>query len=126
MWENLIFKLMKMYLHGNRFQSRGKERKMDRYDPYTDSFIVDNSNINQFHVRTVQLVELTDECIEKIVNKIAEATADVVEVVRCKDCKHSKMADYIPAKCPYFCKLMANCHSGDFFCSMGERREDDC
>ena len=52
-------------------------------------------------------------------------TADVVEVVRCKDCKHSKMADYIPAKCPYFCKLMANCHSGDFFCSMGERREDD-
>lgn len=52
-------------------------------------------------------------------------TTDVVEVVRCKDCKHSKMADYIPAKCPYFCKLMANCHSGDFFCSMGERREDD-
>lgn len=46
---------------------------MDRYDPYTDSFIVDNSNINQFHVRTVQLVELTDECIDKIVNKIAEA-----------------------------------------------------
>lgn len=46
---------------------------MDRYDPYTDSFIVDISNIDQFHVRTVQLVELTDECIEKIVNKIAEA-----------------------------------------------------
>lgn len=45
---------------------------MDRYDPYTDSFIVDNSNINQFQVRTVQLVDLTDECIEKIVNKIAE------------------------------------------------------
>ena len=52
-------------------------------------------------------------------------TADAVEVVRCKDCMHSKMADYIPAKCPYVCKLMANCHSGDFFCSMGERREDD-
>lgn len=29
---------------------------------------------NQFHVRTVQLVELTDECIEKIVNKITEAS----------------------------------------------------
>lgn len=47
------------------------------------------------------------------------------KVVRCKNCKHSKMADYIPAKCPYYCKLMANCHSGDFFCSMGERREDE-
>ena len=59
---------------------------MDRYDPYTDSFIVEDSNsvgvshltIDQFHVRTVQLVELTDECIEKIVSKIA----DVKPVVR--------------------------------------------
>lgn len=69
-----------------------------------------------------QFESMSDWCLQVL---DAQPTADVVEVVRCKDCRHSKMADYIPAQCPYYCKLMANCHSGDFFCSMGERREDD-
>lgn len=60
----------------------------------------------------------------KVIPPTHKPTDDVVEVVRCKNCKHSKTANYISAKCPYYCKLMANCHSGDFFCSMGERRED--
>ncbi len=71
---------------------------MDRYDPYTDSFIVDTSNINQFHIKTVQLVELTDECIEKIVSKIAKVkpvvrgewkVVDSSEPIRhfCSNCK---------------------------------------
>lgn len=67
--------------------------------------------------------EIKDLTLEEAVPILEEH--NFVKVVRCKDCKHSKMADYIPAKCPYFCKLMANCHSGDFFCSMGERRDDD-
>lgn len=50
--------------------------KMDRYDPYMDSSTVDVSNINQFHVRTVQLVELTDECIEKIAGAVAKRLLD--------------------------------------------------
>lgn len=31
MLENLIFKLMRMYLHGNHFQRRGKEKQMTKY-----------------------------------------------------------------------------------------------
>ena len=72
--------------------------------------------------------KVSDICENIAIHRIATwidevPTADVVEVVRCEECKHSKMADYIPAKCPYYCKLMANCHSGDFFCSMGEEAE---
>lgn len=73
--------------------------------------------------------KVSDICENIAIHRIATwidevPTADVVEVVRCKNCKHSKTANYISAKCPYFCRLMANCHSGDFFCSMGERREE--
>lgn len=51
-------------------------------------------------------------------------SVDVVEVVRCKDCKHR----HIPVGCAlwygtcgdadYFCE-----HGDDFFCSHGERKE---
>lgn len=51
-------------------------------------------------------------------------TADVVEVVRCKDCKHARVHDYAPAECQYYCTLAVNYHTKDFFCSLGERRED--
>ena len=39
--------------------------------------------------------------------------ADVVEVVRCEDCKHNDTA-----KCP------SRLHDNGFFCAQGERRED--
>lgn len=50
-------------------------------------------------------------------------TADVVEVVRCKDCVNGEMKDFAPAECPYYCSTSVAYHSGRFFCSMGERRE---
>lgn len=46
---------------------------------------------------------------------------DVVKVVRCKDCKRRHQTT-----CPF---LIANAYktsTDDDFCSMGERREDDC
>lgn len=49
--------------------------------------------------------------------------ADVVEVVRCKDCKHAEIQDYAPPSCRYCCKYSALYHAKNFYCSMGERRE---
>ena len=49
---------------------------------------------------------------------------DYVEVVRCKDCKHSYQGNYFRG---YACALVDGTFtvSGDDFCSRGERREDD-
>lgn len=44
-------------------------------------------------------------------------TADVVEVVRCKDCKH---ADKF-----YHCTYMNKWNTADGFCYCGERKDDE-
>lgn len=52
-------------------------------------------------------------------------TADVVEVVRCKDCKHWKTVGACVAK---FCTCIVNTEImkyEDDYCSLGERRTDD-
>ena len=51
-------------------------------------------------------------------------TAEVREVVRCKDCKHARVHDYAPAECQYYCTLAVNYHSQNFFCALGERSEE--
>ena len=49
-------------------------------------------------------------------------TADVVEVVRCKDCKYwEKGKDYEPY-CNHFGNMMTDTKADDF-CSYGERKE---
>lgn len=63
----------------------------------------------------------------KIANKIREIpTADVVEVVRCKDCKHYKLRNvastYKPSK-PCCLRSAASKVSENDFCSFGERKE---
>ena len=60
---------------------------------------------------------------KKIVDRIRNApTADVVEVVRCKDCKwlYDEMDDYC---CRSHRGLARICENS--FCSYGERRETD-
>lgn len=59
-----------------------------------------------------------DSCCEMFKKSIDEQpTADVVEVVRCKDCKYlHRMV------CPYGIRRTPR---GNDFCSFGERREDD-
>ena len=51
-------------------------------------------------------------------------TVDAVEVVRCKDCRHSFTGNYFKG---YACKRLSGEHtftvSPDGFCSKGERRE---
>ena len=59
----------------------------------------------------------------------SQPTADVVEVVRCKDCKHNvanwehdelDISDYTDITCDYF---MTDGMEADDYCSYGERKE---
>ena len=51
----------------------------------------------------------------------AQPAADVVEVVRCKDCKYAKPMSF---KGYFVCKRHHKyCRKADDFCSYGERRE---
>lgn len=51
--------------------------------------------------------------------------ADVVPVVRCKNCKHFYFADNrIPQEQRYVCEISGEIWKPDSFCSYGERREE--
>lgn len=51
--------------------------------------------------------------------------ADVVQVVRCKDCKHFYFADNrISQEQRYVCEISGEIWKPDSFCSCGERREE--
>ena len=53
--------------------------------------------------------------VKDIIN--AQPSADVVEVVRCKDCKHYEFDGY--------CKTICGFMLPDFYCSDGERKEQE-
>ena len=73
---------------------------------------------------TVNGIE-TATALRQVISDIRhEPKAEVCEVVRCKDCKHARVHDYAPAECQYYCTLAVNYHTKDFFCALGERRED--
>ena len=51
--------------------------------------------------------------------------ADVVPVVRCKDCEHYYFADNrIPQEQRYVCEISGEIWKPDSFCSYGERRKE--
>ena len=51
-------------------------------------------------------------------------SADVVQVVRCKDCEHYYFADNrIPQEQRYVCEISGEIWKPDSFCSYGERKE---
>ena len=53
--------------------------------------------------------------------------ADVVEVVRCKDCKHGQRNNYGELRGHYNCEYDTDgpLKPPRFFCSFGERREQE-
>jgi hypothetical protein len=59
---------------------------------------------------------------------IKSPTADAVEVVRCKDCKHYCLSDYRKPNEPKWCEMF---YDGNFYpnpndyCFYGERREEN-
>ena len=65
--------------------------------------------------------------VETVYSDLAEfldsqPTADVEEVVRCKDCKYSDKATYVHAIC---CDFLPKIMKPTDFCSYGERRKDE-
>ena len=52
-----------------------------------------------------------------------QPTIDAVEVVRCKDCKHSEEA-LLPDK-ELWCKVKDTFCTSDWFCADGKRRDDE-
>ena len=58
-------------------------------------------------------------------NAIAEEpAADVVEVVRCKDCEYGREEDHNTYSCANFPDGIGGYISGECFCSYGERKEN--
>lgn len=55
-----------------------------------------------------------------------QPTADVVEVVRCKDCEnwdtHWTSSTFRPNA--HYCCVLDNAFDGEFFCACGERRKN--
>lgn len=53
-------------------------------------------------------------------------SADVVEVVRCKDCKHWQTENKPNSKSDYrLCEYYRGYKAPDGFCDLGERRDND-
>ena len=76
-----------------------------------------------------------DNCTHRVVCKVRTPNmvlcihfaADVVEVVRCKDCKHYGWEqDHCHGKTERFCRQHKGlvCVTKDSFCSYGEKREE--
>ena len=65
--------------------------------------------------------------IELALQEIKDApTADVVEVVRCKDCKYAEKDKVVLGVPDYTClKTSITCLSADDFCSYGEREDKE-
>ena len=64
---------------------------------------------------------VSSSSVEAIMKLNTIPAADVVEVVRCKDCKHATLSSMWP---PY-CDKHKRAVKEDGFCSDGERRDSD-
>lgn len=78
------------------------------------------SNDNDYELGARNQWRLDKSAIE------ATSSADVVEVVLCKDCKHYYFAENrIPQEQRYVCDLDGDRWNPDSFCSFAERRTDE-
>lgn len=67
----------------------------------------------------------TLQCVERAINEAP--TADVVEVVRCKDCVHGEFGIFNGQgeKDGCYCNLNGEGYVLDWYCKGGERRTDN-
>lgn len=87
--------------------------------------------VERHHREIYEFITETDKKINEFFEKVKSETntppADVVEVVRCKDCKHCVLTDEGECNpedivCDYF---MTDGMQANDYCSYGERRADD-
>ncbi len=75
---------------------------------------------NCLHIDICDKLRPIEYCMDKTCSRF-QNKADVVEVVRCKDCKHARRTVY----CYYGCKVDGSiAHNETDFCSYGERKEE--
>lgn len=80
---------------------------------------------DSFGMGIVRGLEIAKEVAKRMPYR--EIAADVVEVVRCKDCKYykpPKQSAHWEHKVPYCCRVTTVKVQQDGFCSYGERRSD--
>ena len=68
--------------------------------------------------------EFHDRTCEAMAKAHQEEIADMVSVVRCKECRHwcnHKDADYDQSEFTYYCEVHGISLTGNDFCSYGER-----
>ena len=75
----------------------------------------DNPDDHMKYVQTAQPVDLWGYPKNEL---------DLVEVIRCKDCKHYRKSDARHPDCEWCKRLICGTVKPDFFCADGERRED--
>ena len=64
--------------------------------------------------------------INNIINEVAKVSSDnLVEVVRCKDCKHIKEEHFNIMPDGFSCELSGLMVEQEHYCSYGERAEDE-
>ena len=71
-------------------------------------------------------IEVDVDSISKIITAYLNENEDVVEVVRCKNCKNWE-DDWNPEsveKGRHFCCMIGRFPDGDFYCPDGERKEE--
>lgn len=87
---------------------------------------IDKNTFPTFHkINVSNYAQGWNACLNSV---LRHKTADVVEVVRCKDCKHYCLSDYRKPNEPKWCDLSNE--QNEFpkpndFCSYGERKDGD-
>jgi NTP pyrophosphatase (non-canonical NTP hydrolase) len=109
-----------------RHKARGRATADDVIDEIADviimtqqlSFIYGQSKVDN------KIKEKLDRQLERIRNEKPQPKADVVSVVRCRDCKHFYKPPLIET-CDYvsYCEYCDNWTGTNDYCSKGERRE---
>ena len=89
----------------------------------TEKRLIDLLRVDLGEVDISDCTDVEDIFSAVITYLFEQPTVDAVEVVRCKDCKHFVSPQGVPC-CDNFYGLGFPAHSGDDFCSYGERRND--
>lgn len=88
----------------------------DKLKEKLDSFILTNETPTNYNCGY-------DDCLTAVLDTLADTpTADVVSVVRCKDCRLA-VEDIMIEGC-YLCYDNGMIHQPDDFCSYGERKDE--
>ena len=86
-------------------------------------YITKEAAINAVEDAPIKLFQSEWEGIEEAIN--AAPAADVVSVVRCKDCKHAYINSFSAASGVALCSSSVKVMQQDDFCSYGERKDGD-